>query len=229
MFYDLQEVEAYVEHFYLNQDNGFAEVDVEGFIEHIDVKKVPKFDYETGASKLVIIPWGRDYVIKIPFNGEYQCGWDEDGKEYDYFEPFCGAHDCLYGDNYCEAERIAYNDAITDGWDDFFMPIYLVTWKNGYPIYVQERVDCFCNDTEDADQASYSSQEARDKLKNNNAGCSLARLWLASCLTVLDSLDELNEFIQYLRNTEIIQDLHRGNLGYSHGKPVIVDYGGYYD
>lgn len=111
MTYDINEIFNYTMSFQLNADEGFTEDDVDDFINSIDFNKVPEFDYEVGATKLVIIPYTRDYVIKIPFSGRYSCG------EY---IPFSMAEDNDWGDNYCEAERLLYEEAKEKGYAQFF-------------------------------------------------------------------------------------------------------------
>ena len=49
-----------------------GENNVEDFIENkTHFPETFKFTWNTGASKLVILPYGEDFVIKIPINGTY--------------------------------------------------------------------------------------------------------------------------------------------------------------
>ena len=220
------EVLNFIENFHLNEDNGFAEGDVDYFISSIDKKKVPEFDYDTGATKLVIIPENRDYVIKIPFNGKYDYNWDsrEDG-----FISFYGAEEDGWGDDYCAAEQLFYHRAEEAGYAEFFLKTEFEGNMYGYPIYTQKKVEDFCNYTPDEIQASYSSGDSRKSLKSNMIA-SLPYYWTAACLTAFnEDLEKLNDFISFLKETGILSDLHTGNLGFVNNKPVIVDYGGFYD
>ena len=222
MTYDINEILNYTMSFQLNADEGFTEDDVDDFISSIDFTKVPEFDYEAGATKLVIIPYTRDYVIKIPFSGRYSCG------EY---IPFSMAEDNDWGDNYCEAERLLYEEAKEKGYAQFFLPLELINDTKYYPMYIQERADNIVCYMDDEDTKAYSSENSKEIVRSNgNFACSLANYWTASCLTSLnEDSDKMYHFIEFLRTTGIMNDLHRGNLGFKNNKPVIIDYGGYHE
>lgn len=224
MNFNPNEIARYVESFHLNYNNAFTESDVDDFICSIDTKRVPEFDYEAGATKLVIMPEDRDYVIKIPFTGCYD--------EWGDYTPFYGAEDAGFGADYCEAEQIYYSEARRAGYEKFFMKVYCVHSVERYPIYVQEKVDEFCRYTSYANQKKYISNESLKTVASNNleVKTQLPKYWLASCLTVLNGDEErLMGFVEFLEKTGIKTDLHGGNLGYFKGRPVIVDYGGYHE
>ena len=224
MTYDINEITRYVEEFGVNSYDGFTEQDVDYFISSIDTKRVPEFDYETGATKLVIVPEDREYVIKIPFSGYY----DEFG---DYI-PFNGAEDDGYGDDYCGAEQIYYSEACRAGYAQFFMKTICVANRYGYPIYIQEKVKEFCKYSCMGFQRKYTSDESLKTVVSNHLEIKtqLPKMWLASCLTIFEGDEQkLMDFIKFLDDTGIKTDLHQGNLGYFKGGPVIIDYGGYHE
>ena len=218
MQYDLEEIKGYLENFSLNEDGGFTDWDSEEFVGSISNPNIPAFNWEEGATKLVIIPDGRDYVIKIPFNGRYEYG--------DFFY-FNGAYGSSF-DDYCASEKGIYEDAEEAGFGEMFLPIELVCRIDGHPIYVQERVEMI---DEMPNQASYASEKSKDKIYEeyqNGVRYIGSPVWAASCLDTLGSYEEYQRFLGFI-DEEGISDLHRGNLGYCNGHAVIVDYGGYYE
>lgn len=224
MDFDPNEITRYVESFHLNYWEGFTESDVDDFVSSIDTKRVPEFDYDAGATKLVIMPEDRDYVIKIPFSGLY--------NEWGDYIPFNGAEDDGYGDDYCEAEQLYYNEARKAGYGKFFMKVFCVGSSCSYPIYVQEKVDEFCRYTCIAHQKKHTSDESLKTVVSNHLDdkMQLPKIWLASCLTAFEGDEQkLTDFIKFLDDTGIKTDLHAGNLGYFKGHPVIIDYGGYHE
>ena len=53
--------------------------------------------------------------------------------------------------------------------------------------------------------------------------------WIAAVTETLKDIKLVKEFIDMLQEYDITQDLHSGNIGYYNGKPVILDYAGFYD
>lgn len=233
-------VKVYIENFHLNDDEGFTDQDVDNFLWTIN-GKVPSFDYETGASKFVIIPEGEDFVIKIPFTGCYEdckCSYDEEKQEwlppeYEYMS-FYGASDET-GADYCAAECNIYEEAEEEGFEQLFLKIEKVTECDGIGIYIQPKAQSFSRTYNHGWYASNKSKEAVRKAIENKPfdyepGFTINSFpvdWTASCLDVLGSLDELNRFFQFL--TDNSGDLHENNIGYYNGKPCIIDYGNFDD
>ena len=226
MNYNIEDIKNFVRTFELDSEGFFTENEVYPFINSIDRSIVPNFCWETGATKLVIIPIDTDYVIKIPFNANV-----------DYFE-FTGT---LYSkdnkDNYCEEEIEIYNLAKTHHYQDFFLPIEHVysTELDNYPIYIQEKAISFI-DTNEADRENSYDMIKQIEIKNirsaprfnQEAGLiySLPVDWLASCLTILNDINKLINFLMFLIDYDIT-DLHRMNIGYIDNMPIIIDYGGF--
>ena len=220
MNYNIDEIKLYMENFGVNDDGFFTADDVDFFICEIS-KYAPSFDWDTGATKLVIMPENRDYVIKIPFNGEWVCG---------ECRHFYNA-DSEFGDNYCEDEITKYAEAVDAGFAEMFLPIECVMEIDSIPIYVQQKAEMLDCDG-DMEQKEYSSKASRDKIveKYNEGKRYLSRLplsWIASCLDVLGSIERVEEFMKFLDEFSISYDLHRANVGYYNHKAVIIDYGGY--
>ena len=92
--------------------------------------QVMNFDYEFGATKLVIIPDDTSFVIKIPFSATITDNC---------YEPII---------DYCSAEMDIYQHSETEKCENFFLPLELMGRINGYPIYKQEKAEIEENDTE---------------------------------------------------------------------------------
>lgn len=208
--------------FELINPNFFTDEDIDTFIGAIDWKKTGVFDYEFGATKLVIIPANYDFVIKIPFNG----GWSSYSCEYEYFK-------C---ENYCEEEIDIYYNAKDNGFEQFFFPLKEIEYKNNI-VYIQEKVDNVYCDEETKAYSNYDSKQiildSRSKHSGRELSYALDKLpldWEATCLDTLNGdILAFEDFIRFLSEYGIINDLHEGNIGYKNGHPVIFDYGGYYE
>ena len=198
---------------------GFFEDNVENFLESLWYEGLPTYDYEVGATKLVILIPGCNYVIKIPYNSA--CF---EGEPFDFF----GLPDGF--DNYCEYEVHLYNIAKEAGWDNFFLPIqYFGKYKN-IPIYIQEKAESYFDCIID-----YASENSKKAVTKNTKETEFLRSftvpfdWVACCLDWLHSLYEVRKFFNFLEKEKISRDLHRGNIGFFKNKPVIIDYGGYFE
>lgn len=218
MYYDIEVVKKYLESFTefgLNCYGGFSEDDVDNFVSSIDFNTVPDFEWEVGATKLVIIPIEEDYVIKIPFNGSWKYG--------DFFY-FNGA-ESSFCDDYCEAELNIYEQAKQKGYERFFMPLVRVDCGVEYPVYVQQKVESY----ESEGEKNYFSKASKERIKNSKKArfLTLPLEWKCCCLDSFNSIEEFDEFITFLCTEEINMDLHRGNIGFLNKQAVILDYGGY--
>lgn len=221
MHYDVEEVKGYVKNFSLNEDGGFTEWEGEEFVGSISGENLPAFNWEDGATKLVIIPENRDYVIKIPFNGRYDYG------DFFYFEGAC-SDTC---DDYCSSEMHLYEEAKRMNLEKLFLPLELACEVDGYPIYVQDKAEEIDSWHSGAQGMKYSSEASRDRISQAyKEGTRFfgPPTWIASCLDTLGSFEELERFSSFL-DEEGITDLHEGNLGYYDGHAVIIDYGGYHE
>lgn len=217
--YNVEEVYQYVKNFSLVRGR-FTEFEVEDFIERIDESKVPSFDYDSGITRCVIIPNERDYVIKIPFNGQMEYDFEQDDF---YFKDFYSGGG-INNDDYCALEEALYEDLKETKFRSFFLPIDKVLEINDYPIYVQPKAVCFAHSS----VRPYSSNSYEVA---SETPCSyIPTPWLANCLEDLNGEeDELREFVNFLHKKGLDIDLHQGNIGYRNNRTVIIDYAGFYD
>lgn len=175
------------------------------------------FSWDTGASKCVIIPTDEDYVIKIPFDGDWSyypernfCSFVSGGGE---------------GWDYCKLEQEMYEDIIiSNPFSDFFLPNISIE-NNKWPIYIQKKAIVFSETMEDP----YDSVESVYKVRTESKSRPYINLpdeWLAVCLENLNNdIEKLDEFLDFLLDN--FSDLHQGNIGYLDGHAIILDYGGY--
>lgn len=188
------------------------------------------FDWDHGASKLVLLFPNLDFVIKIPFKGEYNGCWDEEEEgepepdDYEDFCSFCGASGSESWD-YCLAETENYDSAIEYEVQNCFAKTEKVATIHGYPIYKQERVDKVF-DFSTSTHSEEDSKKIQDFCATNCYSCFNVD-WLCDALAFFGQkvFDKLMEFISFME----INDLHSGNLGYVAGRPVIFDYSGWND
>ena len=230
MNYNIKDIEKYIQYF--TYEERFTSEDADTFEEELE-RNLPDEDFycESGATKFVIIPANLDYVIKIPFNGQYEWDWEEDS---DVFTPFeeGGKDDYDYLDlelkileDWKTEEMINENFLLVQ----FLLPIEEVDEINGFSIYIQKKAISY-TDLYEEDKKVPVSEESRIKVQeiSNREGfySSLPIDWLASCYNELQ--DEI-KMMKFLRSIKYIHDLHRGNIGYCNNIPVIIDYAGYYE
>lgn len=191
---------------------------LENFLSKIDKNKPilrENFDFRRysnenfriyhGVTKLVLVPKNRGarYVIKIPMIREGDCDW-------------------------CEAEEIAYQEAVEYGVERFFAETFLFCEKDRCKVYLQERTAARNDDGDDDEW--YEPEEDWDGLSEDSVENAED---LGICNRVIDDLlracssEEVEEFLEFCAE-EHINDIHGNNYGYkrSNGVPVIFDYSG---
>lgn len=211
-----------------NDEGYFTEEDVDYLIEDI---LTDEFNYETGATKCVIIPDNTDFVIKIPFNGSIVSCSDCDEYASHCFRGCCPKYGFKCGgglnhDNYCALEEELYNKVKTEysQFIDFFLPTIKICEVNDYPIYIQKKAEVFEN------KIYSTSENSKKKVESCNFPVSAPIEWLAKCLEDMNNdLEMYYDFLFMLSELEINGDLHRGNVGYYNGHAVLIDYAGFRD
>ena len=217
---------------FLGEDN------VEDFIENkTHFPETFKFTWNMGASKLVILPCGEDFVIKIPFNAQYfddeidteagevlsEGGW-ECFTSYEY-----DSENMDFDGNYCGREADISDIAAAEDLEECFAITECVGRCRGYLIYKQARATTILADVLDEKSDSLSIEERksiRDKCDNMGVyGFNI--YWLKDFLEFFgeEILKQLDRFI----DTYGINDLHTSNVGYIGNRPVLIDYSGYFE
>lgn len=200
------------------------------------------FYFDTGASKGVLI--FDEFVIKVPFMAR---SWDSeqyarDLEAYDrgsksaepmienYLAPFCQAKNFLLETenewDYCELECAMYQQAVREGLEAYFAKECLLGEVRGYPVYVQQLVVPFEEAT--SSRVSRSTPEA---LRSTEEMCDKNDIWCFNVEWITDFIlaygeDEFKRLDKFLKKM-YISDLHRGNVGYFNGYPILLDYSNY--
>lgn len=213
-----------------DEEGYFTEEDVDYLISDI---LTDEFNYETGATKCVIIPDDTDFVIKIPFNATISSC--ENCEHYDPHS-YCNCSRCPNcsfkngggpnHDNYCALEEEIYNTIKKkyNQFIDFFLPVEKVCEVDDYPIYTQKKAEIFEN------KVYPTSENSKEKVKSCDSLVTAPVEWLAKCLEDMNNdLDMYNDFLDMLIALDINADLHRGNVGYYNGHAVLIDYAGFKD
>lgn len=214
MYYNINDILPYVENYEFREY--FTSREEDFLISSINCEDELSFDWEDGASKLVIIPEDKDYVIKIPFNGNY---YEDDG----YFN---------FSYNYCETEIELYERIFEENpiFSQFFLPLTRVEEYREWDVYVQPKCQAYNNTNEKIRSKSYS-KDSLNKVRSEVIlyNSSFPKDWLAAVTEILGDVNLVKNFINMLEEYDITQDLHMGNIGYYNGKPIILDYAGFYD
>lgn len=181
-----------------------------------------KFSYDNGASKGVFIFKDLDFVIKIPFIGTIEIDEDE---EYDseFLQEFCGADGKDSCWDYCSVEKERYHYAEIEGVEMCLAKTKLLTTIQGYPIYIQEYATMYdygessCHTIED----TYTVKKI---CEDKNYSC-FNEEWLSDVFSFFGE-KIFYKLLSWIDMYEV-NDLHANNLGYIHGRPVLVDYSGW--
>jgi len=210
------EIKQYLKNF--NPEH-FTEEDVDVFVSEINIgNTLPDFNWETGATKCVIIPEERDYVIKIPFDGEMDY-YEE--RQFRYFYNGGGEE----GWDYCLLEQEYFIEYIEGtGFEKFFLVPETIEIEKDWPVYVQEKVLPYL----ESEEREYKSVKSLYTVRTSGIShqISIPEEWLAVCLENLNNdVDKLQEFITFLKDN--FSDLHTGNIGYKNGQAIILDFGGF--
>lgn len=240
----IDEVKNILEEAFKNKKYDYiTESDLCVITDTLDTKTELKYDYDTGASKLVLLIEDFDYVVKIPFFGSFceDCErYNEETDEYEYIEDYFSYEygGGVDGNDYCALEEEKYEeiDQYIYGMGEeyevlknFFAKTEYLCSLGGIPAYIQPKCDSFFNNSpsnksrEDARDLKARLSQASSKNPDDFSPFNIRFMadildrWGADIMDALDTLiDELH-----------ITDLHSGNIGYYNGYPVIYDYSGF--
>lgn len=173
-----------------------------------------KVNYETGATKGVLIFEDLNFVIKIPFRY---------GSDYRMLR---GA-ECPNGWDYCEVETIKYENAEDYNVSNCFAKTELIGTIDDYPIYKQEFATIYSNSDSSTSSHTREDEEKVEKYCDDNCYDCFNTYWLSDAFMYFGEKKfcQLMQFIQDFN----IADLHSHNLGYIGMRPVLVDYSSFND
>ena len=186
----------------------------------------PDVDVCCGASKMVIIPSFCNYVIKIPLRGQWIENYNEEKDEYDYYYSPFEFSGYGKGDDYCEAEVCIYEKTLEENPEYSFIFPETKFYKqiNDVKYYLQEKCkqgEGFVKNLDTSKEVETTAENIRDTLDTGS---------LTWCIALAEHYGiELAKKITNFLEEERICDLHCGNIGYNMaGKPVIIDFSGFY-
>ena len=190
----------------------------EHIIEPLQEKTNFKFTYELGSSKLCIIPREGGYVIKIPLSGTFNYS--------DTFSPFSYTKVDENGNesyewDYCQIDTDVYAAACSKALDIYFAAVQCIGEINSYPIYVQPKVEIWTDFSLSLEAETFICNKTKE-LK--------AHIFCPSWMMYFYNLygeEEYKRLFDFIESYPI-EDLHYLNVGTIEGKPVLVDYSGYY-
>lgn len=200
------------------------------------------YTVDNGASKVVLVFTDSDYVVKIPFKGEF-CGYDdydcEDSCSRDYpcsqcsrcsrrgaeenYDEFTGARvgENEYDWDYCASEQFFYEKAVVAGVEEFFIKTIFIGEFNEHPIYLQEKVEVYGynSQTKSSEQSKeiFIKRFCRSEIQSEDFGGLLVEYY---------GEDKVNQLVEFLSEVGI-SDLHNSNVGIRANRPVLFDYSGY--
>ncbi len=171
---------------------------------------------KTGATKVVLVSSEDNKVIKIPLLG------DKDGM-------FTGSINSLnLPYDYCAREVDLYQKAIELGLEDAFLCVtnlgsYLVTNRlDKVYFYIQDKADS----TGKLTKSSYSKESMKTFEEYSSIlGTDMDEDWGAAMIEYYGK-EYCYDLFNFL-DKEKIYDLHPGNFGYFHNRPIVTDFGGY--
>ena len=163
---------------------------------------------DRGETKTVLIYKNWDFVIKIPNYYAY--------SNYDY----------------CKLEEEKYQSAKKFGVEKLLLETaYLIT-AGCIDLYVQPRFSCAATEPQPMRKAARKTHSLEYKKivleiqKTTYDGYKIDSVWLARALQLYGKKFFLR-FEEWTRENRV-GDLHRSNVGWLKGKPIILDYSGYY-
>lgn len=180
------------------------------------------FNYAHGVTQFVILIDELHKVAKIPFCGYWDWNYDIDDLDFYPFE-------CC--SNYCELSVNIYEDAVEAGVEKIFAETKFFGFsKNGYPIYLQERIAETEGERRNMDRKKSDSLDfvqSKQKESRYNGWNRFKAEWLAEAIDWY-GLEYIEKVLDFVKNDTRIDDLHLGNYGIAEdGRPVIFDYAGY--
>lgn len=183
--------------------------------------------FRSGATKIALFfAEDPERVVKIPFSHQEVETDDDDGYELYEFEcaPYTeeGNHW-----NYCASEMHIYELAKMSGVEKYFLKNDFIGKVKGHPIYLQPFASPLSEEGYRYHKVSHKERiDIIDECEEKGVHCFNA-IWIKDFILAY-GIDELVKLDKFLEDCSL-EDLHDGNLGYFEGKPIIIDYGGFYD
>lgn len=171
------------------------------------------FECRNGVSKFVILPKDGNYVVKIPFGGNFY--WNEKIEDYEFCE--------FDTKDYCAVEAMIYEKAEEAGIEYFFAGTRYggKTGDGITPYYISEKA--YDGGEVENKTPTLASAQIATSLLVQNRSCDLDRHWVTMAVECYGE-EKVELLFTFIKDNHI-SDLHCGNLGFNiEGKPVILDY-----
>jgi len=186
-------------------------------------RNFPRFVVKYGCSKgaMVFTRKDADFVIKIPFT-------------YDGWHRLYGANNSQNSWDYCLKEVEVYDAAERRGLGHFLAKTSLLGYVNGYPIYVQKRVQVtphyyFWEDVRDIRSTPKTNLQAERLYFGRNAYRSGFSRDVVALMVVCFGYRPTQRFLKFAAELRL-NDWHYGNFGldFTTSDIVFCDYTGFY-
>lgn len=176
------------------------------------------YEIRTGASKVVLLPDGARYVIKIPYYGQLD---DYDGTSIPYNGAYVSNIEIDNTNDYCELEAAIYDEAVEWDLQDFFVPTTWVCDIEHIPIYVQPRIQSIYRKAAEENTYKYASIKGSDEF-DSNVGASLVEFY------TLPHIEKLLAFFKYYEINDV-DNYRNGGYDLRLKRHVFWDYAGFRD
>ncbi len=193
------------------------------------------YDWRTGASKLVLIPCEENYVIKLPFKGNYHYFYDENEQFKTFSIPGLPA---LHEFDHCAEELKLYHIASKYHTSQILLKNIYIGEVNEEPVYIQQKAVTFNEyyDSGDEDYFDNESVHTQEEIESMEKSYEKSNVYFVGDNSKLDTwLTDVHkyygekQFIKFLQFIDsYINDLHSENIGYIGDRPVIIDYASFY-
>ncbi len=173
-----------------------------------------------GASKTVIY-WEDlgDLVVKIPASA-----YDED--EENCHATYDGEYSSEDGWDYCALEEERCQALECEGLSEMVCRTWYVGEVYDTRIYVSQRADETWSDG--SWNYRYTNSEEDLDVLAEEFGRSNSRMRYWREFIDAYGLDKCERLMEFFRDNDV-NDLHNGNVAFRNGKPVFIDYSGYYE
>lgn len=193
-------------------ENLSSDIFYENVVSIFKEKYKKSFEYDTGATKGVLMFRDLGFVIKIPFTGD---------GEYDFY----GSG---YGDgwDYCQTEEKRFEFAKIEGVEQCFLETKFLTYINNYPIYVQDYIKDIGDECNSSNHTDIERTKMKSTCEEKGYYCFNSN-WLLNAYQYYGE-DKFYKLLRFIDDYDI-DDLHFNNLGYKGKQPLIVDYASFND
>lgn len=221
--------------FTVNEDNycGCAYTDFEdsNFYDYLIYK--PDYEIKSGVTKVVLVDNNSDWVVKIPITRGDNEIYDEDENDFSSGKinfsseySYGGGDNC---DDYCVLEESLSDSLDQDRYFYFFLPTAYLGQIGRTPIYYSRKVNpSYTQEVSEKSKEKTAQLQSNDKITNLLYRSNMNER-IVEAFTEYYGIYTAIKLMRVCSQYEI-RDLHSANYGIlPSGRPVIIDYAGYYE